>query len=149
MKYIEKRLSTEIASNQHSSAPQVSSMQQRFWYKQPAYTQRQPPFTVRRVGPHDCQLLTDLLARLSDRSYRLRYMLPRPQAAEALEREARRMLIGATGDHITLIVLSQPPGQATALAVGELARDRAELTSAEIAIVVRDDVQGQGIGGIG
>jgi hypothetical protein len=101
MKYIEKRLITEIAINQRSSAPQVLSMQQRFWYKQPAYTQRQSLVTVRRVGPHDCQLLTDLLARLSDRSYRLRYMLPWPRAVEALEHEARRMLIGATGDHIS------------------------------------------------
>ena len=122
-------------------------MQPSIWCGTPRlYTQQQSPITVRRVGPHDGQLLTDLLARLSDRSHWLRYMLPRPRAAEALEREARRMLIGATGDYVTLIALSQPPGQATALAAGELALDQAEPTSAEIAIVVRDDVQGQGIG---
>src|SRR5215213_6010745 len=84
---------------------QVSSMQERAWCQQPrAYAQ--PPVTVRRVGPHDCQLLADLLARLSDRSHWLRYMLPRPRAAEALEREARRMLLGTTGDYVTLIGLS-------------------------------------------
>jgi RimJ/RimL family protein N-acetyltransferase len=110
------------------------------------YTQEQPTITVRRVGPHDGRLLTDLLARLSDRSHWLRYMLPQPRAAEALEHEARRMLLGATGHYFTLIALSQPPGQAVALAVGELALDAAEPTSAEVAMLVRDDVQGQGIG---
>src|SRR5215213_8506286 len=77
------------------SAPGVSNL-----------ARTQPPVTVRRVGPHDCQLLADLLARLSDRSHWLRYMLPRPRAAEALEREARRMLLGASGDYVTLIGLS-------------------------------------------
>jgi acetyltransferase len=125
---------------------QVSSRQQHSWHQRPgAYTQQQP-VTVRRVGPQDGQLLSDLLARLSDRSHRLRYMLPRSRATDTLEREARRMLIGAAGDYVTLIVLSHPPPLATALAVGELALDRAEPTSAEIALVVRDDVQGQGIG---
>jgi acetyltransferase len=126
-------------NNSSQGVRQVSSRQQRAWCQQ-------PPVTVRRVDPHDYQLLTDLLARLSDRSHRQRYMLPRSRAAEALEREARRMVLGATGDHVTLIVLSQPPGSATALAVGELARDHENPTSAEVAIMVRDDVQGQGIG---
>ena len=135
-------------NNSSHSVRQVSSIQPSTlrWPPCIAYTQQQPHVAVRRVAAHDYQLLTDLLARLSDRTHRLRYMLPRSRAAEALEREARRMLRGATGDYVTLIVLSQPPGQTTALAVGELALDRAEPTSAEIAIVVRDDVQGQGIG---
>jgi len=123
-------------------------MQQSTWRQQPrvAYTRQQQPITLRRVGPQDRRLLIDVLARLSDRSHRLRYMLSWPRSAEALEREAQRMLAGATGDYITLIATSHQHGHETALAVGELARDRAEPTSAEIAIVVRDDVQGQGIG---
>lgn len=129
---------------------QVSSMQQSTWYQLPrvAYTRQQQPITLRRVGPQDRRLLTDVLARLSDRSHRLRYMLSWPRSAEALEREAQRMLVGATGDYITLIATSHRHGHETALAVGELARDRAQPTNAEIAIVVRDDVQGQGIGSL-
>ncbi len=117
------------------------------WNQQPhAYPQQQALITLWRVEPQDCRLLMDLLARLSARSHWLRYMLPRSRAAEIREREARRMLVGASGDHITLIVLSHPPEQAAALAVGELARDPAERTSAEIAVVVRDDMQRKGIG---
>jgi hypothetical protein len=131
-------------SNSSHGAPQISPLQPSRWCWPAcrAYTQEQSAVTVRRVGPHDGRLLSDLLAWLSDRSHRLRYMLPRPRAAEALEREAQRMLLGSSGDHITLIVLSQPPGQAVALAVGELALDAAQPTTAEIAMVVRDDMQG-------
>jgi hypothetical protein len=62
-----------------------------------------------------------MLAHLSDRSHRLRYMLSWACSAEALEREARRMLVGATGDCIMLIALGRQGGHETALAVGELA----------------------------
>lgn len=109
-------------------------------------TRQQPSLTLRRVSPDDRKLLIDLLARLSDRSHYLRYMHAWPRSAEALEREAGRMLAGASGDYITLLVISHQQGYETMLAVGELARDQANPTRAEIAITVRDDVQGQGIG---
>jgi acetyltransferase len=123
-------------------------MEQSTWYRQPrvAYTQHQQPVTLRRVGPQDHRLLVDVLARLSERSHRLRYMLSWPRSGEALEREARRMLAGAIGDYITLIAIGQQQGHETVLAVGELARDREKPASGEIAILVRDDAQGQGIG---
>ena len=139
-----------MSFSEHNSSHNVrwmSPMQPSTWCRPPrVYTQQQPLITVRRVGPQDCQLLIDLLARLSDRSHQLRYMLPRPRAAEALEREARRMLRGATGDYVTLIVLSHNFGASEAWQSASWHSIERSQPAQRSRLVVRDDMQGQGIG---
>jgi acetyltransferase len=104
------------------------------------------PVAIRRVTASDIVLLADLLCRLSERTRQLRYFAPRALAGEVLWREAARMARGRTDDHITLLVVAQGAGQDEAIGVGELVRDGQTPTAAEIAVVVRDDLQSQGLG---
>lgn len=106
------------------------------------------PLVARRVRPGDAVLLADLLAHLSDRARWLRYMSPRPLNGAAALAEAARMACGLTRDHVTLVVTGDHCGAEEIVAVAELARDPAAPAAAEIAIVVRDDEQRVGIGGV-
>jgi acetyltransferase len=110
------------------------------------HTLRGQPVAMRRVTSADTIVLADLLCRLSERTRRLRYLAPRALAAEALWREAARMAQGRTDDHITLVVVAQGSTPVEAIGVGELVRDGQTPTTAEIAVVVRDDQQNQGLG---
>jgi acetyltransferase len=110
------------------------------------HTLRGQPVAMRRVISADTFLLADLLCQLSERTRHLRYMAPRALAAEALWREAARMAQGRTDDHITLVVLAQGYQPAEAIGVAELVRDSQAPAAAEIAVVVRDDQQNQGLG---
>ena len=104
-------------------------------------------YALRRATSEDAALLADLLGRLSDRTLWLRYMAARPFSEELARREAARMLAAGAGDHVALIV-TEPRGAAeAAVAVGELAVD-GDGAAAEIALLVRDDAQGKGIGGL-
>jgi len=60
--------------------------------------------------------------------------------------EAVRMTGGHAPDHTTLVATIQQNEYDEAVAVAELVRDRHDRTVGEIAIVVRDDEQRQGIG---
>ena len=104
-------------------------------------------YTVRRATPDDAGLLVELLSRLSDRTLWLRYMAARPFSAELARREAARMLAGSARDHFTLIVFEPSAGAEVAVAVAELVVD-ADGATAEVALLVRDDAQGRGIGSL-
>jgi acetyltransferase len=101
---------------------------------------------MRRVIPADTILLAELLCRLSERSQRLRYLAPRALVGESLWREAARMAQGRTDDHTTLVVVARGSKPEEAIGVAELVRDSQAPTTADIAVVVRDDQQNQGIG---
>lgn len=109
-------------------------------------TLRGAPATVRPAVHADTILLADLLSRLSEHTRHLRYLAPRPWSAESLWSEAARMARGHAADHLTLMAIAQRDGFDQAIAVAELARDSQAQTSGEIAIVVCDDEQQQGIG---
>ena len=104
-------------------------------------------YVLRRVVPEDAGLLIELLGRLSSRTLWLRYMAARPFSDELGRREAARMLAGSAGGHTTLIVTEPCGSVEAAVAVGELIVD-ADGAAAEIALLVRDDAQGKGIGGL-
>jgi acetyltransferase len=112
------------------------------------HTLRGQPVAVRPVAPADVVLLADLLCRLSESALRLRYMTPRAPVAEALWSEAARMARGHTEDHTTLVVVAQRGAIDEAIAVAELIRDAQTPTVGEIALIVRDDQQSQGIGSL-
>src|SRR5436309_3182204 len=71
-------------------------------------TRDRRPVTLRRVRPGDTALLADLLGRLSERTWRLRYFTARPPASEAAWREAGRMTRGHAGGHLTLVPRATP-----------------------------------------
>jgi acetyltransferase len=109
-------------------------------------TLRGRPVAMRQVTSADTFLLADLLCQLSEHTRHLRYLAPRAMVGEVLWREAARMAQGRTDDHITLVVVAQGSEPAEAIGVGELVRDEQAPATAEIAVVVRDDQQSQGIG---
>jgi acetyltransferase len=106
-------------------------------------TRRGRPIGARRVVSEDTPLLADMLARLSDDSRWLRYMSPRPLRGDAGLAEARRI----AGGHPALVALARVGDTEEALGVAELV-PATSAQGAEIALVVRDDEQSGGIGGV-
>jgi RimJ/RimL family protein N-acetyltransferase len=101
---------------------------------------------LRDVVPQDTLLLADLLLRLSDDTRWLRYFAPGPQSSERAWHEATRMAQPRTHHHAALIATIRRGDSEVAIAVAEVARDQHAATIGELAIVVRDDYQAQGVG---
>jgi acetyltransferase len=94
----------------------------------------------------DAALLVDLFNQLSPETRRMRFLRSRNEVSDAFWPEARRLagidpLVGTA-----LIGLITEEGQERAVGVARLARDAADPTTAEIAIALRDDYQGEGLG---
>jgi acetyltransferase len=102
--------------------------------------------TVRQAMAADTLLLADMFSRLSERTHHLRHRRSGCLSSEAIWNEAVRMTCGHPLDHTTLVATIRPNEDEEAVAVAELVRDRRDLTFGEIALVVRDDEQHQGIG---
>ncbi len=101
------------------------------------------PATIRQATRADVALLTQLLLRLGDHSRYLRYHAAWHMTQEAAQHEAERMLTG-DGGRLALLVLCRRDDEHEAVAVGELVP--AGDGSAELALLVRDDLQRRGIG---
>jgi len=101
---------------------------------------------VRQAMPADAALFAELLRRLSERARYMRYMSQRYFSADVIWNEAVRMARGYSPDHTTLVATIRLNEGEEAVAVAELVRDRQTPTLGEIALVVRDDEQRQGIG---
>src|SRR5262245_53736253 len=101
---------------------------------------------VRQVMAADTFLLAELLCRLSEHARHFRYMRSGNFSTEAIWSEAMRMTRTNPPDHTTLVATIQPNEYDEAIAVAELVRDRLDPTIGEIALVVREDEQQQGIG---
>ena len=110
------------------------------------HTLRGQVVAVRQVMAMDTLLLAEMLCRLSERARQLRYMRSGNFSGEAIWNEAVRMTRGRSLDHTTLLATIQPDEYDEAIAAAELVRDRHNPTIGEIALVVRDDEQQQGIG---
>lgn len=93
--------------------------------------------TIRPCTPEDAPRIADLYARLSPRTLRLRYCSALRISGEV---EAARLCGSDPMDRAVLLALSE----GEVIGIGELGRvsDRC----GEIALVVRDDCQGEGIG---
>lgn len=101
---------------------------------------------VRPATPADTFLVAELLGRLSERTRQLRYMSSRHFSAAVIWSEAMRMTQGQPREYTTLVATIRPNKSDEAVGIAELARDQADLTTGEIALVVRDGEQRQGIG---
>ena len=111
-------------------------------------TRRGQLVAVRQAMAADTVLLAELLQHLSERALHLRYMRSGGFSAEAIWSEAVRMTRGDPLDHTTLVATIRPNEYDEVVAIAELVRDRHDLTVGEIALVVRDDEQQQGIGSL-
>jgi GNAT superfamily N-acetyltransferase len=112
------------------------------------YTRSGQPVVIRRVTLADLPRLTDLLSQLSERTRRLRYFLPRPLDGAAGLAEAQRLSQGHAGAYLTLIATVQRADDEKIIGVAELARPAEGATSGELALLVHDDYQREGIGSV-
>ena len=101
----------------------------------------------RPVAPNDTGRIAELLAGLSAQSLFLRYCMPMPRMApETVAREAARLGQAHSTQQLTVVALACVGGVEQVIAVAELARDAASPAVAEIALVVADAYQREGIG---
>jgi acetyltransferase len=110
-------------------------------------TNRLRTVSVRPGDARDGELLAAMYRRLSERSIRLRYGAPRPSLPEAVIRaELDRVLAGDPRLTTALIGTVDEGGGRGAVAVAELVQLPADRQTAEIALLVRDDYQREGLG---
>jgi acetyltransferase len=102
--------------------------------------------TMRRVRLDDGPALIELLCGLSARAIRLRYLIARSFSPGTARAEAERMLRGRAGRAVTLVATIVEAGGNQIVAVGELVPSASDPSVAAIALVVRDDYQGRGLG---
>ena len=110
------------------------------------YTKYGERVRMRDVVPQDTLLLTDLLLGLSDNTRWLRYLAPGPQSFQRAWQEATRMTQPRTHHHAVLVATIRRGDSEAAIAVAEVVCDQHTATIGELAIVVRDDYQTQGVG---
>jgi acetyltransferase len=102
--------------------------------------------TMRRVRLDDGPALIELLYGLSAQAIRLRYLIARSFSPGTARAEAERMLRGRAGRTVTLVAAIIEAGVNQIVGVGELVPCAGDPSVAAIALVVRDDYQGQGLG---
>ena len=102
---------------------------------------------VRLGSDADGELVWEMHRRLSERTIRLRYGAPKQLFPEATLRAGMADMLG--GDprlSATLIGMVAEGGALSAVSLVQIVHDPRERTAAEVAIVVRDDYQREGLG---
>ncbi|MEN9936625.1 MAG: hypothetical protein RLZZ387_3204 [Chloroflexota bacterium] len=113
-------------------------------------TRRGRSVRVRHIVPADDDLLVELYRRMSEETRRLRFMVIHNELPEEIMwREAHRLsdinpLLAAA----LVGTWAEADGREHAVGVARLARDAEDPTTAEMAIVIRDDFQREGLGAI-
>lgn len=107
-------------------------------------TRRGRDVHIRHIRPADAPLLEDLFERLSPETRRLRFMMPvGDPPADRVRAEARRLADVRGRDEDALVATAREGEHERIVAVARLCRSAA---AGELAIVVRDDYQGEGLG---
>jgi acetyltransferase len=110
-------------------------------------TRRGRPVSIRHIRPDDDALLVDLFHNLSPETRRLRFFSPLPDLPDKVVwREAKRLSDINPLQAAALVGTAYDGGREQAIGVARLVVDEADAHSAEIAIVVRDDYQSEGVG---
>lgn len=103
---------------------------------------------TREVQADDIGALTGFLTRLSARTCHQRYLAARSFTLATAHTEAARIAGARTHDHVALVAVTPSFGVDDMAGVAELARLDGEGDVGELAVVVRDDMQGAGIGSL-
>lgn len=105
------------------------------------------PVFIRTLVADDDQLLFDLYKQLSPETRRLRFLSARPNLPdEEIWKLATRLSHIDAWTEAALIAVIQDADREHAVGVARLARDKADEHTAEFAIVIRDDIQQEGVG---
>lgn len=99
-------------------------------------------FRLRQAQPSDLPLLRELASLLSSDTRRLRWFIPLPP--ELIAQQWRQQLLSEPSQLLVVAETRAIPPQL--IAVAQLALSATQPASAEIAIVVRDDYQRDGVG---
>jgi acetyltransferase len=102
--------------------------------------------TARPARPADLPLLAALLEQVSDETRYLRYCHPRPGSRAWAWFEAERLVRQDGVGALTVIVTSNARQSPEVIAIGELVWSQGSAASGEVALMVRDDQQRQGVG---
>jgi len=98
---------------------------------------------IRQIRPADKALLNAGLARLSAETVRKRFLAPKP----TLTRSELRYLTEIDGErHVAYVALLADAPSETLVAVGRYVMAGEDRDTAEVAVVVGDEFQGQGLG---
>lgn len=124
-----------------TQAPQAT------WPVQSLFVQSRE-ITVRQVRADDIGLLTGFHLRLSASTCHQRYLAARSFSLASAREESVRIAAARTRQHIALVASAPLFGMDDLVGVAELARLPGEHGVGELAVVVRDDLQGGGIGSL-
>jgi acetyltransferase len=131
-----------VESSQPAPMPADASLQRR-----PFFSARGRLIVNRLVAAADVGAIAELLAGLSARSLYLRYGMPMPRMPrESAAREAARLGQIRSEHQLSAVAVAWSQGQEHVIAVAELAHDPASGEVPEIALVVADAYQREGIG---
>jgi acetyltransferase len=110
-------------------------------------TRRARTVRIRHIQPADAQLLLDLFGRISANTYYSRFMRP-PAEQTASQRWPELVRLASVDVHtqVTLIATADEHGRPVAVGLAQLVRDQADPAAAELALLIRDDYQGEGVG---
>jgi GNAT superfamily N-acetyltransferase len=110
-------------------------------------TERQRAVAIRQSSAADAELIWDMHCQLSERTIRLRYGAPKHlYPAAFLRDQVDYMVAGDAGRSTALIATIFDGKRDSAVALVQLVHHPIECALAEIAIVVRDDYQREGLG---
>jgi RimJ/RimL family protein N-acetyltransferase len=115
-----------------------------------AITRRGRQVCIRHIAAQDDDLLVELYRRMSPETRRLRFMTQQHAPPdEVVWREAHRL--SDLNPHLAAALVAttnEEDGREHALGVARLARDEQDPSTAELAIVIRDDAQREGLGAL-
>jgi acetyltransferase len=116
-------------------------------YVKPWTMKNGEPVTVRPIRPEDEPLLIRLHQALSERTVYLRYFQPlKLSQRTAHERLTRICFIDYDREMVFVVEHKKEDGQPEAIAIGRLSKLRGSGDEAELAVLVDDRYQGQGLG---
>jgi RimJ/RimL family protein N-acetyltransferase len=101
-----------------------------------------PAILFRHIGPDDKGRLSAGLDRLSPESRRRRFLMPKPRFSSS---ELRYLTEIDGFDHVAIVAASAEDPEVFH-GVGRFVRLRDDPQTAEVAVVVADDLQGMGLG---
>jgi RimJ/RimL family protein N-acetyltransferase len=110
-------------------------------------TEKERAVNVRQSVVEDVDLLIDMWRRLSARTIQLRYCAPRSHIPEATARDEMERMLNSDPDVAATLIGTVDEAEASrAVSIVQLVQSPDDRSVAEIAIVVRDDYQREGLG---